>query len=609
LATVIDELVIQIAFDVKQMREEKVVEDRLKKLREEAERTGKDMETSGKRAAQFFSAAKVEALALMSVLAGGAGLISSINSTASSIAGLGRAATSLNNMNPQALDAWGMALKRIGGNAEDAVTSFNNIGQALANYRLRGDTTIIPFLNAIGAQATMTPEQIALKFAEYIKAHPEKTNQEIKVLGQGLGMTQSMTNLLRQGPEAVAKELALSKELGLRTQEMIDVATKFNHDFTALAEAASHLKDRFETALMPTIDKVILWLTRFTIDHPDEATGLGIGGAAIGGLAGSSVIARMLGLSSLADAFGSLTLMVTRLAGVFGLLTGLSGDSPTTEQQKRNEEEYRRQHGLGPAPSGGTLNNLWKKWFGGGSATPTADPSGGQTTGIDPAVRARAQAVHDEFVKQGTDDQTAWALAANAVQESQADPNSKPGDMGRAHGLFMWRDDEASGARALQFQKMFGHMPEQGTLSEAVAFARWELANTEKDAAAHIAQAQGVGGKAAAASRWWLRPKDVEAEQARRARIGNSLAPGPRAGNAPASPPPAGAYIPDPGLLPPPGARGEGAGSTSTHSSSSSLDIGQINIHTAATDSRSIAKEIHGAISDHMIAQSNIRLV
>ena len=46
--------------------------------------------------------------------------------------------------------------------------------------------------------------------------------------------------------------------------------------------------------------------------------------------------------------------------------------------------------------------------------------------------------------------------------------------------------------------------------------------------------------------------------------------------------------------------------SSSTHSNTTT--VGQINIHTAATDARAIAKEIHGAISDHMIAQSNTGL-
>ena len=41
---------------------------------------------------------------------------------------------------------------------------------------------------------------------------------------------------------------------------------------------------------------------------------------------------------------------------------------------------------------------------------------------------------------------------------------------------------------------------------------------------------------------------------------------------------------------------------------SNTTTVGQINIHTAATDANAIAKEIHGAISDHMIAQSNVGL-
>lgn len=612
MATVIDELVIQIGLDLKNMRSGvSAAEVNFKRLRDEAEGTAKRVEESGKRASQFFATMKTEALAFVAVLTGGAGLMSALNSTARSMGDLGRAATSLNNMNPQALDAWGQALKRIGGNAEDAITSFNNIGQALANYKLRGDTAIIPFLNAIGGNTTMTPEQIALRFSQYIRQHPEKTNQEINVIGQGLGVTQSMTNLLRTGPQNVSKELELSRALGLRTQEMIDVATKFNHDFTALSQAAEHLKDKFEVGLMPTADKVILWLTHFMEENPNTATAVGIGGTAVGGALGGSAIARMLGLTALSDALGMLTVLFTRLAGVLGFLglTGPAGGEATPEQQQA-AEAAREAEKHGPVAT--WINKHWPfadptihRTGENGGTSLTTDPSGGSSASTDSATRARAQAVHDEFVKQGTDDTTAWALAANSVAESRAMVGGPTGDAGRAHGLFMWRDDEASGGRALKFQQMFGHLPEQGTLEESVKFLRWEMANTERGAAARIAQAQGVGGKAAAVSQFLIRPKDVEAEKRHRAQIANGLAPGPRSDRATSS----GGYIPDPGLLPMPGERGESNGVLSPfHTSSTSMDVGTINIHTAATNADGIAKEIHGKLSDHLIQQSNIGL-
>ncbi len=591
------------------------------RVRDSAESAGKDMENSGKRAAQFFASAKTEALALMSVLTGGAGLITAASATAASIADLGRAAQNLNGMNPQALDAWGMALKRIGGDAQNAVTSFNNIGSALARYRLKGDTAIIPFLNAIGAQTTMTPEQIAIKFSEYIKAHPEKTAQEVNVIGQGIGFTQDMTNLLRHGPEAVRRELDLSRQLGLRTQAMIETATQFQHDFEALNQAAGHLKDKMMTQMMPTIDAFIVGLTNWIINNPNAAEAAAVGGSVLGGAAGTSVLARMLGLTALADAAGTVTAALLRFAGVLGLisLTGVGGGQATQAETDATTERLRREGLLPAGPSRPLPSNYldpnsgpsiwgWVKrklgWSGeSSSGSPTTDPSGGGSSGgVDPSVRGRARAVHDEFVKQGTDDETAWALAANSVQESQANPNSRPGDMGRAHGLFMWRDDAESGGRALQFQKMFGHMPEQGTLEEAVKFARWELENTERGAAGEIARAKGAGAKAAAVSRFYLRPKDREAEMERRARIANSLLPGPRAASLDA--PHLMGYTGEPGLLPAAGARGEDIGGHPTPASQL-MQVGNINIHTQATKADDIAKEIHGALSDRMIQQAN----
>ena len=81
MPTVIDELVIKLGWDMEEFNKRSAVgTEQMKKIQQQAEITGKDMENSGKRAAQFFAAAKVEALALMAVLTGGAGLIGGIES-------------------------------------------------------------------------------------------------------------------------------------------------------------------------------------------------------------------------------------------------------------------------------------------------------------------------------------------------------------------------------------------------------------------------------------------------------------------------------------------------------------------------------------------------
>lgn len=644
MASVIDELVIKIAFDVSALQKQTAnVDAQLKSIREAGEKTGKDMEAGGKRAANFFATAKTEALAFMAVLTGGAGLITAAAQTAASIADLGRAATNLNGMDPTALDAWGQALKRIGGNAEDAISSFNNVGAALARYKLKGDTAIIPFLNAIGAQATMSPEQIALKFSEYIKAHPEKTNQDINVIGQGLGMSQSMTNLLREGPTRVREELALSRKLGLRTQDMIETASNFQRDWEALNQAARNLKDKMMVQMMPAMDHVVNWLTDFITEHPQAAEGVAAGGTIAAGALGSSAAARFLGLTGLADAIGAVTKAFMRLSGLLALL-GLTGPAGGQATQAETDATTKRLQDAGilPKPDGKVMPrtgsdyldpnagpSAWdwiKGKLGFGPSTPASgggrpvgstpgapgprvggggpglsDPTGGRGSGgMSATERTRAQAVHDGLVSRGMDSETAWAFAGNSMQESRSDPHSRPGDMGRAHGLFMWRDDDASGARAIDFKNKYGHLPEEGTLDEQLDFVMHELRGKEAGAAGHISRATGVGGKAAAVSKYYLRPKDVEAEQIRRAGLANNLANSGRAG-------PRVDRLPTNtlnGLLPSAADRTEEP-TFRTGGPSTSMDIGTIHINTQATNSHGIAKELHGAISDRLISEAN----
>ena len=142
---------------------------------------------------------------------------------------------------------------------------------------------------------------------------------------------------------------------------------------------------------------------------------------------------------------------------------------------------------------------------------------------------ARAASVRDGLIARGLDKDTATAFAANALHESDANPQTGPGDGGAAHGLFMWRDD-----RLKAFQDTHGGLlPEQTSLDTQLDFAMSELRGSEAPAMAGIEQANGPAGKAAAVSTLYLRPKDTVAEEQRRGATATQLA-----GTAPGPPSP-----------------------------------------------------------------------
>ena len=172
-------------------------------------------------------------------------------------------------------------------------------------------------------------------------------------------------------------------------------------------------------------------------------------------------------------------------------------------------------------------------WAGGAPAAapgpgPRAGGGGGAAgNALDRPTVARAKLVHDELLKAnipGMTDARAWGFAANAVQESRADPNSAPGDMGSAHGLMMWRDSAGGGRRYTDYVNRYGHAPEAGDTKEAVDYIKYELTGSEAGAWRNIQQAGDTPGEAGAAiSTFYERPKDTAAEEMRRWGIASRL--------------------------------------------------------------------------------------
>ena len=600
MANVIDEMVIKLSFDIEGLKKRAGDTDtQLKQIRESAEKTGKDMEQSGKRAAQFFSAAKVEALAFMAVLTGGAGLLAALGSTAASMADLGRAAVNLNNMPVDRLDAWGQALKRVGGNAQDAFQSFNAIAQAIAQYTMFGtQAASFPVMRAIGGQTTDTPEQIAMKFSDYIKAHPEKTQAEINVLGQGLGLTQSMINLLRQGPEAVNKELELSRTLGLRTQDMIDTATKFQHDFEALNQAARHLTDRLEIAMIPTADKFVNWLTDFMVANPDTATGLGVAGAVVGGGTGVGIVARLLGLG---EAFAKLTSALTAITvPLVGIYEAIKGG-----QQHDAEMSFeQRAAAAGYQPSKSNFN-WWDPRTWGVGREITEYTKDGKTISADDLRQQLGGSI-----PRATGNSNNSSANSNSPRGIR---NNNPLNLEYAPGQGASASDgrfgiypsmEAGiGAAARQIQR---YRDRYGLNTIAGIVGKW-APSSENDTAAYIAsvsKAMGIGPNV---------PLNLDDPSVMSALIaamsqvenGRALDHDLVQRGVANSQRGAGLLSHESYLLPSAGSRGEAGSHASSNDNSIALTVGTINVHTAATNASGIAKEIHGAISDQMIAQAN----
>lgn len=136
---------------------------------------------------------------------------------------------------------------------------------------------------------------------------------------------------------------------------------------------------------------------------------------------------------------------------------------------------------------------------------------------LDPDTIARAHQVYQGLVARGMDPATAIGFAANAVQESRANPATGAGDMGASHGLMQWRDDRYNG-----FMNKFGNSTK---LDDHLDYIMHEVGGPEAKAWQAIQAAEATpAAKAGAVSQFYERPRDVDAEIARRGYIANALA-------------------------------------------------------------------------------------
>ncbi|MDH1969501.1 lytic transglycosylase domain-containing protein [Klebsiella michiganensis] len=155
-ATVIDALLVTLGLDTSQFRKgQQEVSDDLKKQREDAKNTAKEMAEQGKKAASFFSSIKTELLALTGVTVTAGGLMSLVKNTTSSLMDLSIQSKAL-GLSARELDGWSKSAEAAGSSAEKISASLQGFQGAIQGARV-GDYSSSIFgglaqLNALTGQ-------------------------------------------------------------------------------------------------------------------------------------------------------------------------------------------------------------------------------------------------------------------------------------------------------------------------------------------------------------------------------------------------------------------------------------------------------------------------
>lgn len=256
-ATVIDALLVTLGLDTSQFRKgQQEVSDDLKKQREDAKNTAKEMAEQGKKAASFFSSIKTELLALTGVTVTAGGLMSLVKNTTSSLMDLSIQSKAL-GMTARELDGFGKA-------AESAGSSFERITAALQGFQaakqgsLFGDTSS-PIFSGMRMLTALTGDtfdvyskdakSLARSYLESLrKVKDPNIRRQIGAMGGFDDATMQRNQEGRFLPDV--DRLA-------RSSGVTDAATKGAKEFTAvwaeLGQNIDTVKTKIFVGLIPTI--------------------------------------------------------------------------------------------------------------------------------------------------------------------------------------------------------------------------------------------------------------------------------------------------------------------------------------------------------------------
>lgn len=276
-ATVIDALLITLGLDTSDFRKgQKEVSDDLKKQREDAKKTAKEMAEQGKKAASFFSSIKTELLALTGVTVTAGGLMSFVKSTTSGLMDLSIQSKAL-GLSARELDGWSKSAEAAGSSAEKISASLQGFQGAIQGARV-GDYSSSIFgglaqLNALTGQNFDVWGQDASSLAKTsLDALRKISDPNLRrQVGLSLGFDDATLQRNQEG-KFLPDVDRLTKSSGIT-----DASTKGAKEFTAawaeLNQGLETTKNQFYTFLIPYVrdfNVVLRDLSNWMKSHPEE---------------------------------------------------------------------------------------------------------------------------------------------------------------------------------------------------------------------------------------------------------------------------------------------------------------------------------------------------
>jgi hypothetical protein len=534
----------------------KDIEKQESALDEAQKKRNKELEGRSKLIAQGLSKVRNEALALFAAFTGGKSLLGFVTGTLSAEAGLGRMSANL-NMSAQDLAMWQLANERAGGSMQGMTAQLKDASVELARYKTGGGSEKLMKLFQWASRAGVSVDPAALKSgadvvnarAKVLEAMSRIDPSKAMVAAEDIGVSEDTFNLLKQGPAAIEAQRQAQKGLADEMARNAPAAEEFRKKWNDLTHEFEAMAIKILPKLMPVLERLANWLISVIPDIESFAKKINsavesLGGwtnvlVALGALKILSMTSGLIGLANALVGVGSALGVIGGTVGVAALaaLTGIALLTHSGGLNKGEDAELAKRRKMAPTIDGASGGA-------GGSAS-----------------------VVSQLIGMGWSPAQAAGLAANFQHESGMNPGAV-GDGGKAYGIGQWHPD-----RQAAFKAKYGKDIRGSSVAEQLAFANHELRfGNEQDAGRRLSAAKTAAEAGAIASQYYERPADAAGEAIKRAATAVANLPSGAGAAARAS-------------------RGGGS-----NTSTSDVKVGQITIHTQATDATGIAQSIGGAL-------------
>ncbi len=272
MATIVDSLLVELGLDASKFTKgQKEAATSLVKMKDEALRHSKEIEGSNRAVAETFSKVRNEVLALFAALLGARGVKEFISNINEANAAVGRFAGNIGE-SPQTVAAWGMAVERMGGSAQDAAGSINAMAKALFDLHTNGKALPESLYRLSGLTHTkIDTEHGVTKFmndiatSAQILARTDMAQAHFLLTGAGIDDATANT-MIKYGAGMSAYVDSLSRGLA-PTNQAIKAAQDLNEQFARAQQEVTSLGNVIATQLDPELSKMLDQFSRWIEDN------------------------------------------------------------------------------------------------------------------------------------------------------------------------------------------------------------------------------------------------------------------------------------------------------------------------------------------------------